>query len=120
MLEMLIIFGEYLLFCLFLRNSALNAIDDIKINFKLFSRHYSMPSRGLRKIFRLKKREIPKFLIFRLYVSLIFGILTPISSVIALILSFNEDIISIIIIFPLGYMLLDLILFLVMYHIFRR
>ena len=46
------------------------AIEDIRINFRFFPKHYAMPPRWIRKHFNLRKKEIPKFCLFGLYVAI--------------------------------------------------
>ena len=120
MKEIIVIFIEYLLFYLFFRNSAVGMINEIRTNFKLFAKHYSMPPQWMRKHFNLKKTEIPKFLLFRLYVSMAFGILIPITSIVCLITQFNSYAVGGMMFFPCLFVILDTVVFSILSHIFKR
>lgn len=52
------------------RGAALHGEKDIRTNMKFYPRHYAVPPRWMRKLFSLSKRDMAKFLIFHLYLSL--------------------------------------------------
>ncbi len=114
------IFSVYVLFYFFYRNSTLVAIDDIRTNFKFFPKHYCLPPRMIRKHFGLKKSEIPKFLCFRLYVSLSSWVLAPISSIICVCVAFDKTVIYIMMSIPPIFVVADTITFLIMLHIYKK
>ena len=47
----------------------------VGIRIKFYPAHYIMPSRKMRKIFKLDKKEIPKWMYFSLYLSFVYIIL---------------------------------------------
>lgn len=47
-------------------------IKEIGFHKKYYPKKYIMPSRKMRKIFKLKKREIPKWIYMEFYISFIF------------------------------------------------
>lgn len=53
------------------RGAALHGDKDIRTNMKFYPRHYAVPPCWMRKLFSLPKRDMAKFLIFHLYLSLI-------------------------------------------------
>ena len=59
-------------------------IEKIKTNFKFYPKHYVLPPRWIRKHFKLKKKSIPKFIMFRLYLAVAFIALIPITIIIFL------------------------------------
>ena len=50
-------------------------IKKVGIRIKFYSAHYIMPSRKMRKIFKLDKKEIPKWTYLSLYLSFVYIIL---------------------------------------------
>ena len=50
-------------------------IKRVDIRIKFYPAHYIMPSRKMRKIFKLDKKEIPKWMYFLLYLSFVYIIL---------------------------------------------
>ena len=50
-------------------------IKKIGIRIKFYPAHYIMPSRKMRKIFKLDKKEIPKWTYLSLYLSFVYIIL---------------------------------------------
>lgn len=120
MIEITCIFFEYILAYFFFRNSALGMIDEVKINFKHFPNHYVLPPRWIRNHFKLKKSEIPKYLFFRLCVSMIFGLLAPITSIICMISQLNNLVIGILIFSPCVFVIPDTIAFIIISHAFKK
>lgn len=52
------------------RSVAINGDKEVRTNFKFYPKHYIMPPRWIRKMFSLPKREMAKYLVFHLYLSL--------------------------------------------------
>ncbi len=50
-------------------------IKKVGIRIKFYPAHYIMPIRKMRKIFKLDKKEIPKWMYFSLYLSFVYIIL---------------------------------------------
>ena len=50
-------------------------IKRVGIRIKFYPAHYIMPSRKMRKIFKLDKKEIPKWMYFSLYLSFVLYVL---------------------------------------------
>ena len=119
MLEAFGIAYVFLIGALFYRNSALTAFEDIKTKFSLYPKHYSMPPRWIRKFLRLKKKEMPKFLLYRLYGSIAVLLLTLPAFIICLIPQLNSYIDELLVAFAI-FGLADLIMFLILYPIFKR
>ena len=69
-------------------------LESTGIIFKRYPKHYAMPSPWIRKTFRLKKKEIPIFLLVRLYITVFYGILTLIMPLVMLFVGFiiNETV----------------------------
>ena len=102
------------------RISSLNMIKEVRTNFRLFPKHYALPPRWVRKFFGLKKDEIPKYTLVRLYVALIFGIMVFISPFVCLFTSCNADVIYYMTFVPCLFVLPDLIVYIIVLHIFKK
>ena len=120
MYECLFLICVYLLSYRFFRITAVGTINDIKRNLKLFPKHYALPPRWIRKHFKLKKAEVPKFLLFRLYVSLACGILAFATPIIYLLSNFNAIVGGVMAFAPIIYLFPDLVVFFVLSHIFKK
>ena len=57
------------------RGAALHGDKEIRTNMKFYPRHYAVPPRWMRKLFSLPKRDMAKYLIFHLYLSLGYAVL---------------------------------------------
>lgn len=120
MFGVIILFCLYLILYLFFRNSARHAINDIRTNFRFFPKHYAHPPRWIRKHFNLRNEEIPKFLLFRLYVSLSFVLLEPIVIIVSILSLLNTYTITLLMVLPMPFVLFDTITFVILYHIYRK
>ena len=69
-------------------NTIKKIIKKIGIHRKYYPQNYIMPHRKIRKIFHLKKQEIPKWCCFELYMSFVYIMLFVISTLIFL---FSND-----------------------------
>lgn len=94
--------------------SSKNANKEIRINFKFYPMHYMMPPRWLRKMFSLPKKEMAKYLVWRLYFS-ITSIATGIVNVILLLIDFYECVFIVkhIIFLQMCFVLVDSIVFII-------
>ena len=118
-MEIIILFSQYLLISFFIKNSAIEMIEQIGTNSKLYPKHYCMPSPWMRKCFKLKKNELPNYLYYRLYVSIGFLILAPITSIICLCTQFNTIVIGGMLVAPCLFVIVDTVQFIVVSHIFK-
>ena len=120
MIEIVVIFIEYFASSSFFKDLATGEISEIKINFRLYPRHYCMPPSWIRKLFKLPKVKIPKFLLIELYFSVFFGILAPITSVVLLFTHANHDIVYVLLLFPAVFRIIELPIFFTLCHIFKK
>ena len=74
----------YVIGSLAYRSSAIHGDKEIRTNMKFYPRHYAVPPRWMRKLFSLPKRDMAKFLIFQLYLSLVHAVLAIVLCVILL------------------------------------
>ena len=95
-------------------------IDEIRTKFKLYPKHYSLPPSWVRKHFKLKKDPVPKYLLFRLFVAIAFGILAPISTIVCLCTGFNHMAIGIMLLAPCIFAIVDTVQFIITSHIFKK
>lgn len=114
------VFIEYYYMHYYYKVTAKNKIEEIKTNFRFFPKHYALPPRWIRKRFKLKKEEIPKFLLCRLLGSALYFILSFIMPFIFLFAQFNSIIKYIIVATPLFCALLDQTVFVIMSLVFKR
>ena len=120
MAEIIILLGEYILCCFFFKNSALGMIDKIRTNSRLYPKYYVLPSKCLRKYFGLKKSKIPNYLYYRLYISLVFCILAPITTVVCLCTEFNIYAIKVMIFAPCLFVIPDTIFYIILSNIYKK
>ena len=120
MIELFMLFSGYVLCYFFFKNSAIGMINEVKTNFNLFPKYYCLPPRWMRKHFNLKNKKIPQYLCFRLYVSIAFGLLAPVTTIIGLCTQFNNIVIGIILFAPSFFVLPDTIQFIILSHIFKK
>lgn len=52
------------------RSMAINGDKVVRTNSKYYPKHYAIPSRWLRRLFSLPKRDMAKYFVFHLYLSL--------------------------------------------------
>lgn len=119
MIESFIVFSGYILIYFFFRNSAVGMIEEVRINFKLYPKHYVRIPRWMQNHFKIKRKEIPKYLFFRLCISLFFGILAPIVAVMCLIIQ-QQAVIGFVIFIPCLFGILDTVQFIIVSHIFKK
>ena len=120
MIGTIILFCEYVILYFFMKKSALNMMLEIGSNSRSYPRRYILPSHLVRKIFKLKKAKIPKYLYFRLMMSLFFLFFSPITAVISVCSSFNSKVIGVMMFFPLCFILIDTVQFCISSYIFKR
>lgn len=101
-------------------NSTKIMIKEIGINEKFYPQQYIMPHRKIRRIFNLKKREIPKWLYFQLFMSMVFVGLFLFSTTIYLGTDGNKLLAVILIYIYILLMSADLIYFLICAAIYKR
>ena len=101
-------------------DAILLTIDEIKTNFRFYPKHYCMPPRWMRKFFKMKKREIPKFLCYRLYVCFAAFLWAFIGFIIAFVSQFNVVIIALVWFLPCFYLIPDIIVFLILRWIYIK
>lgn len=119
-MEILISISVYVLAYLFFRSSAKGMIEDIKTNFKFFPKHYIMPPRWMREHFALKKTEIPKFLFFRLLISLLHLILIPVQIIVYVILRFDPFVVYDFVLASCVYVIPDTIVFIIFSRVYKK
>ena len=118
-IEIIMILSLYILAYFFFRNSAIGMIDEIRTNFRFFPKHYALPPRWIRKHFNLRKEEIPKFLLFRLYVSLFFAFSAPLAILICMLSRFNTYVVGVMLFLPC-FVIPDTFVFMILAHVFKK
>ena len=101
------------------RTRALLMIKEISSNSKYYPKLYTLPAKWIRKIYRLNKRIIPKYLYLELIMSLIYAILGPINLLITLILD-SRHIAGYLIMFHICLVLVNTIFFVIMSSIVNK
>ena len=59
-------------------NATRGMINKTSINHRLSTKHYVAPSRCIKKLFRIGKQKIPKYLYYMCYMTIVYFILGPI------------------------------------------
>ena len=108
-MEVLVILAEWLWVAYVVKTTTIITANEIKTNFKFFPKHYAMPPRWLRKHYKLKKTEIPKYWLFRLYLAFAIKVMAPVAALVALFSFLNSTVVYIILFLP-GILLPDLII----------
>ena len=103
----------------FYKNLSLGSIQDIGINTKFYPKHYKTAPKFMRRWWDLK-HKIPKFILFRLWMALVFLCTGPIISIIFLCCNQNAKIIIMAMFIPCAPLLLDVVVFLITIHIFEK
>ena len=109
-MEAVLVLVEWLWISYQLKASTIFTANQIKTNFKYYPKHYVLPPRWLRKHYKLKKTEIPKYWLFRLYVAFVIKILSPVATLVALFSLLNSTVVSALIFFPPVILLPDLLI----------
>ena len=102
------------------RNRATFMINEIKTNFKFYPKHYSMPPKWIRKHFNLKKAEIPKFLLLRLYWAIAILAFIPATVIVCLISQLNALVAGFILTFFVAFGVLETLSSLIIFSIYKR
>lgn len=66
------------------KNLAVGMIEEIGINQRYYPHKYIKPKKWIKKLFKIKRGMIPRYLYFDLFLSIIFAILGPINTIIYL------------------------------------
>ena len=110
--DYIIIFGGIaLLSGLSCKNMAIGMIEQLNIVPRYYPKHYTAPSRWMRKLFKLSQRVIPRYLYFELLLSLFFFLLGPVNIVVSVAGGGNETLTVILVMFHVGAIILNAIFF---------
>lgn len=110
--DYIIIFGGIaLLSGLSCKNMAIGMIEQLNIVKRYYPKHYTAPSRWMRKLFKLSQRVIPRYLYFELLLSLFFFLLGPVNIVVSVAGGGNETLTVILVMFHVGAIILNAIFF---------
>jgi len=113
-------FGTAFLSCFTVKNFAIGMIKEIGTNRKYYPKSYAIPPRWIRKIFKLEKREIAKFIRNDLVVSLFFGFLGPLNTLIFFASNRNAKVAGVLFMLHICMILLDFIYVSIMYFVFKK
>ena len=110
----------YLIWCwTAIKSSTLEMNKEIGIIFRFFPRQYTIPSRRIRKLYNLPKKEMLKYYVARLYFPIVHFLLATVVSIVSL--CFNALWISNrFVIFQVLWILIDTIAFLVYSSILKK
>ena len=104
----------------FMKNSSLSMLNKVKTNFRLYPKHYSMPPRWMRKRFKLRKADIPKYLIVRLYIAMAFLICAPILAFVTFVTQFYPIVPLVLLYFVYFVVFFDIVIYIIMYSVFSK
>lgn len=98
-------------------------VNDIGINSRFYPRHYAKPCRWLRKLFSIKQRMVPNFILFEYYLCLFFVLLYPLKWLalyLAYCLEAGHRIVAFIEIVPTLLHFLNTCCYLIVYSIYKK
>ena len=104
----------------FLKNSSITLLDEIHNHYCLNPKYYLQTPRFIKKCFMIRKHKIPKFICFRLCLSLILLIFAPVGTIIYFCMNCDLHIIGVMIMGLCIFGILDIIQIFVLLRIFKR
>lgn len=102
------------------KNFAKGMIKEIGVNRRYYPKHYAIPKRWIRKIFKLEKKEIPRFLCNEFVVSLFFALLGLLNALIFILSSGNKVLAGMLGMIHICMILIDFIYVSIIYFIFKK
>lgn len=76
-------FFTYSLFSfLTLKNASIGAMKEIGINSRFYPKEFIVPPYWIKKVFKIKQKTIPKYLVFELFLSVFFLTLGPVNVIV--------------------------------------
>lgn len=102
------------------RKTALRLITEIGTVSRYYPKWYVAPARWVKKLFKLQRRLIPRFIYFELFLSLFFAALCPINTLICAISGFDPIVTVVLVWIHAGITFLNLVYRAVMSHVMKR
>lgn len=102
------------------KNFARGMIREIGVNRRYYPKHYAIPPRWIRKVFKLEKREIPRFICNEFVVSLFFALLGPLNALTFILSSGNMALAGMLGMIHICMILIDFIYVSIIYFIFKK
>jgi len=119
-MDLLALWSAYILWFFFLKNSSITLLDEIHNHYYLNSKYYLKTPRFIKKCFMIRKHKIPKFICFRLFLSLVSIILALVGTIIYFCMNRDLHIIGVMIMGLCILAILDIIQLCVLMVIFKK
>ena len=102
------------------KNSAIGMIERIGKNSRHYPKGYTKPAKWVRTLFKIKQREIPRYLYFELIISLIFALIGPINLIICIAVNCTPDVVGILVMLHVCLVIINMFCFSILSFRFKR
>ena len=102
------------------RNSAIGLISEIGTVSRYYPKWYIAPARWVKRLFKIKRRLIPRFIYFELFLSLFYAALCPINTLICVIAGFDPFVSSLLVWIHAALSIFETVFIVVMSHIMKK
>lgn len=102
------------------RNSAFEMMRTLGVDTQRYPKRYIKPARWVRKLFNIKQRVVPRYLYFQLFLSLFYAALFPINLIICIVANCAPNVAGILVMFHVGLILVDRIIFIIVSFFMQR
>lgn len=102
------------------RNSSITAINDKCIPTRFYPKHFTEVPHFIKFIFKLKSREVPKYLYAKLLLSLIYALLCPMNIIISLCSGCSKSVVGILVLVQCFIGLIDQVVFVSIYSFYKN
>ena len=113
MVEILMLVALYGMCHFFFKNSAIGELSEMRWIYQEKPNRYLQTPRWIKKRFRVKNKFIPKYIYFRLCVSVFFLMMIPISTLICFITNLNSIAIGVMVFVPCAYVIPDTLFYVI-------
>ena len=120
MVEILMLIALYGMCHFFFKNSAIGELSEMKWIYQEKPNRYLKTPRWIKKHFRVKNEFIPKYICFRLCVSVFSLMMIPISALICLITKLDSIAVGIMVFVPCAYVIPDTLVYALYCRVFWK
>lgn len=102
------------------RNSAIGLISEIGTVSRYYPKRYIAPARWVKRLFKIQRRLIPRFIYFELLLSLFYAALCPINTLISVIVEFDPFVCGVLAMIHMALIIFDTVYMVIMSHVMKR
>ena len=102
------------------RKTALRLITEIGTVSRYYPKRYIASARWVKRLFKIKRRLIPRFIYFELFLSLFFAALCPINTLICAISGFDPIVTVVLAMIHMALIIFDTVYMVIMSHVMKR